>query len=61
MNVESIHNRTFLDSLPPTFLAQAHALANFHEYGVFSDPDPDGIGNSTYSYSPICAILTFFL
>lgn len=46
MNVQSIHNATFAKRLPPTFLAQAYALANFHEYGVFSDTNFAGIGNS---------------
>ena len=46
MNVQSIHNKTFADRLPPTFLAQARDLANYHEYGVFSDPSFTGIGNS---------------
>ncbi|KAI5989030.1 histidine phosphatase superfamily [Pisolithus albus] len=45
MNVNSIHNATFAAGLPPTFLPQAHALANWHEYNVFSDVSPDGIGN----------------
>ena len=46
MNVQSIHNETFLDLLPSTFLAQARDLANYHEYGIFSDPEFNGIGNS---------------
>ncbi|KAH8085958.1 phosphoglycerate mutase-like protein [Cristinia sonorae] len=45
MNVQSIHNKTFADNLPPTFLAQARALANYHEYGVFTDNTLGGIGN----------------
>ncbi|KAI6027550.1 histidine phosphatase superfamily [Pisolithus microcarpus] len=45
MNVNSIHNATFAAGLPPTFLPQAHALANWHEYNVFSDASLDGIGN----------------
>lgn len=45
MNVQSIHNRTFLENLPPTFLAQARDLANWHEYNVFTDPSLGGIGN----------------
>ncbi|KAJ3556948.1 hypothetical protein NM688_g1743 [Phlebia brevispora] len=44
----SIHNATFAKRLPPTFLAQAYALANFHEYGVFSDVAFDGIGNIAF-------------
>jgi hypothetical protein len=40
-----IHNKTFLDALPPTFGAQAYALANYHENGVFTDSAIDGIGN----------------
>lgn len=46
MNVQNIHNKTFSDRLPPTYLAQVRDLANYHEYGVFSDPSFDGIGNS---------------
>ncbi|KAI0930855.1 hypothetical protein AcV7_004926 [Taiwanofungus camphoratus] len=45
MNVQSIHNATFAESLPPTFLAQVRDLANWHEYNVFSDTQFDGIGN----------------
>lgn len=46
MNVQSIHNATFANRLPPTYLAQARDLAAYHEYGVFSDPNLSGIGNS---------------
>ena len=46
MNIQSIYNETFVNALPPTFLAQARYLANFHEYGVFSSPQLNGIGNS---------------
>lgn len=45
MNVQSIHNATFAKGLPAGFLNRARALANFHEYGVFSSPQIDGIGN----------------
>lgn len=45
MNVESIHNATFAKALPPTYLEQARHLANFHEWGVFTSPQPNGIGN----------------
>ncbi|KAF5315099.1 hypothetical protein D9619_007012 [Psilocybe cf. subviscida] len=45
LNVQFIHNATFATALPPTFREQARALANFHERGVFSSPQPDGIGN----------------
>ncbi|GBE85221.1 phosphoglycerate mutase-like protein [Sparassis crispa] len=45
MNVNSIHNASFLNALPPTFLAQATALANWHEYNINSDIQFDGIGN----------------
>ncbi|KAJ7593527.1 histidine phosphatase superfamily [Mycena floridula] len=45
MNVENIHSEVFNKALPPSFLAQARDLANFHEYGVFSSPQLDGIGN----------------
>jgi prostatic aicd phosphatase len=47
MNVQSIHNETFAKALPPTFLSQALTLASWHEYGVFTSPQLDGIGNST--------------
>ncbi|KAG8214787.1 histidine phosphatase superfamily [Butyriboletus roseoflavus] len=45
MNVNDIHNATFAQALPPTFLQQARALANWHEYNVFTDPSISGIGN----------------
>merc|ERR1719487_570239 len=48
MNVNSIHNRTFAEQLNATgdsLLAQAHELANFHEYNLFSAPTEDGLGN----------------
>ncbi|KAJ7230858.1 phosphoglycerate mutase-like protein [Mycena haematopus] len=45
VNVQMIHNKTFFDALPPTFGAQAYALANFHENGVFTDSKIGGIGN----------------
>ncbi|KAF8552757.1 phosphoglycerate mutase-like protein [Imleria badia] len=45
MNVNSIHNATFAEALPSTFLAQARALANWHEHNVFTDPSVSGIGN----------------
>lgn len=48
MNVNFIHNKEFHDRLPPTYLEQARALANWHEYGVFSSAQVDGIGNSPY-------------
>jgi hypothetical protein len=49
MNVNDIHNATFAQALPPTYLAQAQALANWHEYNVFSDNAIGGIGNSASS------------
>ncbi|KAH0832229.1 histidine phosphatase superfamily [Lanmaoa asiatica] len=45
MNVNNIHNATFANALPGTYLAQARALANWHEYNVFTDPSVSGIGN----------------
>ncbi|KAL9711144.1 hypothetical protein Ac2012v2_005684 [Leucoagaricus gongylophorus] len=45
LNVRFIHDANFAQKLPHTLLEQARDLANWHEYGVFSDPDPSGIGN----------------
>ncbi|KAJ7465302.1 histidine phosphatase superfamily [Mycena latifolia] len=45
MNVQFIHNAVFAQALPSTFLAQALTLASWHEYGVFTSPQLDGIGN----------------
>lgn len=45
MNVNNIHNATFAEALPPTYMAQVQALANWHEYNVFSDQSIGGIGN----------------
>ena len=54
--VQSIHNATFARELPPTFLEQARDLANWHEYYVFSSPDPGAIstGASNVLTHPIC-------
>ncbi len=46
MNVQSIHNETFAKNLPDGYLERVRALANFHEYGVFTSPQVDGVGNS---------------
>ncbi|KAF9487847.1 hypothetical protein BDN71DRAFT_1436537 [Pleurotus eryngii] len=45
VSVNMIHNATFLQSLPPTFAAQAYDLGNFHKRGVSSDTSLSGIGN----------------
>ncbi|KAF4620911.1 hypothetical protein D9613_001070 [Agrocybe pediades] len=45
INSELTHNRTYAHRLPPTFLEQARHWANYHEHGVFSDGDINGIGN----------------
>lgn len=45
MNVESIHDSNFVKALPPTYLAQARDLANWHEYNIFSSPQLNGVGN----------------
>lgn len=47
MNVQSIHSAEFAQRLPAGFLAQVRDLANFHEYGVFSDASLNGIGNGS--------------
>ncbi|KAF8883292.1 histidine phosphatase superfamily [Infundibulicybe gibba] len=45
INTELTHNKTYAHRLPPTYIEQARALANFHENGVFSDKEINGIGN----------------
>lgn len=49
MNVQSIHNATFLASCPPTVLARARALANYHEAGIFSSTNGSDIKNGKYA------------
>ena len=46
--VQSIHNATFAAQIPPTFVEQARDLANWHEYHVFSSPNPKSVGTSAY-------------
>ena len=46
MNVNWIHNEQFAQVVPEETIARARALANYHEYGVFTSPEVDGIGNS---------------
>ncbi|KAJ7022776.1 histidine phosphatase superfamily [Mycena alexandri] len=45
MNTQFTYNKTYADSLPPTYLNQARALADFHESGVYSDTHANEIGN----------------
>ena len=45
MDMQLTHNQTYAFRLPPTFIEQARGLADFHENGVFSDKNSDGIGN----------------
>lgn len=46
INSELIHNRTYAHRLPPTLIEQARHWANYHEAGVFSDPEINAVGNS---------------
>ncbi|KAJ7122360.1 histidine phosphatase superfamily [Mycena epipterygia] len=45
MNTQLIYNQTYAFRLPPKYVDQARALADFHEDGVFSDTEANGIGN----------------
>ncbi|KAF7376967.1 hypothetical protein MSAN_00114500 [Mycena sanguinolenta] len=45
MNTQLIYNQTYAYRLPPTYINQARALADFHENGVFSDEHANQIGN----------------
>ncbi|KAJ7249935.1 histidine phosphatase superfamily [Mycena rebaudengoi] len=45
MNTELTYNQTYAYRLPPSFVEQARALADFHEDGVFSDTQASGVGN----------------
>ncbi|KAJ7215562.1 histidine phosphatase superfamily [Mycena pura] len=45
MNNQLTYNQTYAFRLPPTYIEQARALADFHEDGVFSDTQANGIGN----------------
>ncbi|OBZ66755.1 hypothetical protein A0H81_13223 [Grifola frondosa] len=44
VNVQMVHNATFLSLIPPSFPPQSYDFANFHEHGVFTD-SPNGISN----------------
>ncbi|KAJ6565823.1 histidine phosphatase superfamily [Mycena vulgaris] len=45
MNTQLTYNQTYAYRLPPTYIDQARALADWHEDGVFSDAQANGIGN----------------
>ncbi|PSS09342.1 hypothetical protein PHLCEN_2v3374 [Hermanssonia centrifuga] len=49
----------FLDGRDVTLVNMARALANFHEYGVFSDVDFSGIGNIAFR-TMLPSVLTAF-
>ncbi|KAJ7192197.1 histidine phosphatase superfamily [Mycena pura] len=45
MNNQLTYNQTYAFRLPPTLIEQARGLADFHEDGVFSDKEANGVGN----------------
>ncbi|EJT96988.1 phosphoglycerate mutase-like protein [Dacryopinax primogenitus] len=45
INVNNIHNATFHSMVSNDVMEHVRALTNYHEYGVFSDVTPAGIGN----------------
>ncbi|KAJ7142639.1 histidine phosphatase superfamily [Mycena epipterygia] len=45
MSTQLTYNQTYAFRLPPTYIDQARALADWHEDGVFSDSQANGIGN----------------
>ncbi|KAJ6452638.1 histidine phosphatase superfamily [Mycena sanguinolenta] len=45
MNTQLTYNQTYAYRLPPTYVDQARALADFHQDGVFSDAEANGVGN----------------
>jgi hypothetical protein len=46
MDTQFVHNQTYANLLPPAYIDQARALADFHEVGVFSGKLANDIGNS---------------
>jgi hypothetical protein len=50
MNTQLTYNQTYAFRLPPSYIDQARALADFHEDGVFSDAQANGIGNSAFIF-----------
>jgi len=56
MNVQSIHNATFLASVTSQTLEQVRSLANYHESQVFSSSNPGAIENSKF---PLYILLKF--
>ncbi|KAJ7776364.1 histidine phosphatase superfamily [Mycena metata] len=45
ISTQLTYNQTYAYRLPPSYIDQARALADFHEDGVFSDEEPNGVGN----------------
>ncbi|KAF7332863.1 hypothetical protein MVEN_02391300 [Mycena venus] len=45
MNTQLTYNQTYAYRLPPGLIDQARALADFHQDGVFSDAEANGVGN----------------
>ena len=60
VNVNYVHNETFAYRLPPSYLEQAQALADFHEHGVFTDQQPNGIGNGVFFACSIDAAFAWY-
>ncbi|KAH7912875.1 histidine phosphatase superfamily [Hygrophoropsis aurantiaca] len=45
INVQYVHNQTFYHEIPPNYPRMAFGYASFHEDGVFTDANLNGIGN----------------
>ncbi|KAF8622954.1 hypothetical protein AX15_006627 [Amanita polypyramis BW_CC] len=45
VNTQLTYNKTYAHRLPPSLVEQARGFANFHEAGIFSEKDINGIGN----------------
>ncbi|KAK7013024.1 histidine phosphatase superfamily [Favolaschia claudopus] len=45
MSTQLVYNQTYAYRLPPTYINQVRALADWHENAIFSSPDMNGVGN----------------
>lgn len=58
VNVQYTYNKTYYETLPPTFLEQARHYANWVQRSVFTDSTMNAVGQSRFPASGKCVLLT---
>lgn len=57
VNVQYTYNKTYYQTLPPTFLEQARHYANWVQRSVFTDSTINAVGQSRFPVGGKCVLL----